>query len=88
MSWAARTWHIVEAKAATLGVLRPGGPASLLDLDGRFLLAFLEGLLRDSPDHEKALDRLYAAARPIRDTAESRDARAAEIQRLTRLFGG
>lgn len=87
MKWAAGSWHIVEAKAAVLGVIgRPGGPTSLLGLDARFLLAFLEGVLRESPDHNKALDKLYASAQPVRKTPEAREDRNREIQRLTRLF--
>ena len=78
----------MEARAAVLGVTRPGGPDSLLDLDGRFLLSFIEGILRDSEQHAKALDKLYAAAAPRPATPESRDDRQREIQRAMRLFGG
>ncbi len=88
MSWAAGSWHLVEARAAVLGVTgRPGGPVSLLDCDSRFLLAFIEGVLRESPEHDKALTKMYAAAQPVRATPQSRDARNREIQKLSRLFG-
>lgn len=89
MRWAARNWHIVEAKAVVLGLIgRPGGPSRLLDLEGRTLIAFVEGIARELVD-PKSIDALYDAARPKAPVGRaSRADRIAEIQKAARLFGG
>ena len=69
---------------------RPGGPVSVLDLDARLYLAFIEGLVRRAPasrpDAGRPLRRVRTAPPPA--AAEKRAERRAEIQRLSRLFGG
>lgn len=87
--WAANNWHVLQSRAVVLGVVgRVGGPARLLDLEGTLFLSFIEGVLRDSEHHNKALDEMYAAARPVVSTPLDRRDRRAEIARVTRLFGG
>ncbi len=72
-----------------LGVIgRVGGPARLLDLEGTLFLALIEGVLRDSEHHNKALDEMYAAARPVVSTPLDKRDRRREIARITRIFGG
>ena len=87
--WAARNWHILRARALVLGVVgRVGGPARLVDLAGTTLLDLIEGVLRESEHHNKAIDDLYAKARPVAATPLDRRERKREIARLTRIFGG
>lgn len=87
--WAANNWHILQSRAIVLGVVgRVGGPARLLDLSGVSLLALIEGVLREAEHHNKALDELYAAARPVIVTPLDKRDRRREIQKLTRMFGG
>ena len=90
LSWAVGSWHIVEARMTLLTIARTDGPVSLLDLDARHFIAFCEGVLRESEPHAKALDELYEAARPVPppDPATARAERRAQIDRLSRLFGG
>jgi hypothetical protein len=91
MSWAAESFHIVEARALALGVIgRPGGPVSVLSLDARLFLALVEGVAREAPHHAQTLDALYVASMPPAplSAAEKRAERRAEINRVARLFGG
>ncbi len=71
-------------------IARPGGPQRLLDLDPRHFLAFIEGVLRESEHHNKALDGLYADAvkpPPVPAAGRDRSDRNREIQKLSRIFG-
>lgn len=90
MSWAAESFHIIESRAVVESIGRPGGPVSVLDLDARHFLAFVEGIAREAPHHARTLDDLYAASVPPRpqSAAEKRAERRAEITRVARLFGG
>lgn len=89
-NWAVGSWHIVEARTALPMLSRADGPVSLLDLDARYVFAVIEGILRESPDHAKILDQLYAEARPAvtPPSSNGRSARNREIAKLTRIFGG
>lgn len=87
--WAAVNWHILQARAVVLGVIgRVGGPARLLDLEGTLFLALIEGVLRDSEHHNKALDTMYAEATPVVSTPLDKRDRRREIERVARMFGG
>lgn len=89
MSWAAANFHILESRAVVLGVTgRVGGPVSVLDLDARLYLAFIEGVLREVPHHSEVLDDLYTTPPPPLTAAEKRAERRAEIERVRALFGG
>lgn len=87
MRWAVVSWHVLAARAAVDGVTaRPGAPRSLLDLDSVEFLAYVEGVLRESPDQGKALDGLYRdAVRPV-SSSDRRANRNAEIARVIQLF--
>lgn len=90
VGWAVDSWNEVESRAVMLGLIaRVGGPASVLDLDARHFLAFLEGIVREDEGRRKTLDEVYEKARPATSTAPvDRRARRREIDRLTRVFGG
>jgi hypothetical protein len=87
MWWASGHWHLLESKAVILGVIaRPGGPTRLLDLEARILLAFIEGFLRESEEHDKKLTEFYDAAKPKPPEPKDREARNQEIMKAQRLF--
>ena len=87
--WAATNWHILQARALVLGVIgRVGGPARLLDLEGTLFLSLIEGVLRESEHHNKALDEIYAASLPVVSTPLDKRDRRREIERISRIFGG
>lgn len=89
MGWAVDAWHIVESKAVMLGLIaRAGGPDSVLDLDARHFLSFLEGVIRDDSDAAKQIDEMYEAARPLAPRPVDRSERRREIAELSRIFGG
>lgn len=84
-------WHVMEARAISVGIWGvPHGPARLVDVDSTVFLAFLEGLVRESDDNAQILDRLYEEARPQpkKTRAETRAARIAEITRFARMTSG
>lgn len=82
MHWAARSWHVLAARATVDGILgRPGCPSSLLGLDPLVLLAYVEGVLRESSEASKTLDKIWADSRP-----KSPEARADEISRALASF--
>lgn len=89
LGWATESWTEVESRAIMVGLTaRPGGPATVLDLDGRHFVAFLEGILRENEGRTTALDELYTKHRPVKHVPVDSAARHREIDRLTRLFGG
>ncbi|MDT8915762.1 hypothetical protein [Amycolatopsis sp. PS_44_ISF1] len=89
VGWAVDSWHEVEARAVMLGLTaRVGGPDSVLDLDARHFLAFLEGIVREDEGRRKTIDEVYEKSRPVDKTPLDRSARHREIERLTRIFGG
>lgn len=88
LSWAVGSWHIIEARIALMTMSRVDGPVSLLDLDARHFMMLVEGILREADHHSQQLDELYAAARPAPPVVPDRSSRRAEIDRLSRLFGG
>jgi hypothetical protein len=89
VGWAVVSWNEVEARAVMLGLIaRVGGPDSVLDLDARHFLAFLEGIVREDEGRRKTLDEVYEKSRPVEKTPLDRRERRREIDRLTRMFGG
>ena len=88
LTWSVDSWHIVEARIALLTLSRVDGPVSALDLSARHFFAVVEGILREAEHHSQQLDELYAAAIPQPQAQPDRSSRRAEIDRLSRLFGG
>jgi hypothetical protein len=65
---------------------QPGGPQSLPEMDLRILVAFIEGILRESDENAEAIDKMYAAdSTGAHATAAPTGSRASEIEKFLAL---
>lgn len=90
LTWAADSWHVLQARAVVLGVTgRVGGPRSLLGLEADLFVAFLEGVVRENSALAEFLDSLYseAIAEAMPPAPVDRAHRRAEINAAMTAFG-
>ena len=81
--WAAESWNVATARAVRDGLVNNDVPRLGL-LDPLVFLAFLEGLVCESEEGAKEIERLYQRPRPV----TRGKARREEVQHILGLVGG